>query len=345
MVTSVSLGELKSSVSPEAMRRIEALLDELDAAVRTKGLDLQDKLVAQSTVWELVYGIERTGERDSAWSTSARAMLCRAARLLRATAFQKEEVDRLPANLADVPRLAGVPEIEELAQGLVKHDPGILEVVPSTDLHADLLFGRFTARVFLTASGAEERERLRRYLTDANTPYGSLKGLPQKFEGLSGILVLFFNVLGEDQTVLLTPQVAVWQQYTFDAVVPIEQAFVDAAKHIRFLTVEFEKDPDRPARAPRYRRVAADEMSSQGLLNVKPFRAGAWVTTARGQCLKCHVHQVATFDTHGRRQVSFAPPLVKAAADVVTPYYHANVEARLRRRVAECAASPERANP
>jgi hypothetical protein len=338
LVTSISLGELRPVFSPEVTRRIQGLLDELAVAVRAAGLDPQDKLAAQSTVWELVYGMERAAERDPVWGGRASPLLCQAARLLERTAFRQEEADRLPATLGDLPRLAGLPEIEDLARRLVLHDPGIVEVVPSTDLHADLLFGRFTARVFLTATGAEERERLRRYLADAGTPYAALRALPQKFEGLQGILILFFNVLTEDQTVLLTPQVAVWQQYTFDGRVPIELPFAEAARKIRFLSVEYQRARDGSGRGPRYRQVAANEMATQGLLNVKPSRPGAWVTTARGQCLKCHVHQVATFDTHGRRRVAFAPPLVRPAADVVTPYYRSNVEARLRRRLAECEA-------
>jgi hypothetical protein len=338
MVTSVSLGDLKPVLSaPGVTRRTQELLDELALSVGTAGLALQDKLAAHTTAWELVYGMERTGERDPAWARQAAPLLCQAAKVLRSTSFRPEEAARLPANVGDLPRLAGLSEIADLAGGLVRHDPGIVEVVPSTDLHADLLFGRFTARVFVTSTRVEERDRLLRFLSDATTPYGALRALPQKFEGIQGILLLFFNVLTEDRKVLLTSQVAVWQQYTFEGQVPIDQPFAEAAKRIRFLTVEFQRDPERPGAEPRYRKVAANEMATQGLLNVKPLRAGAWVTTSRGQCLKCHVHQVATFDTHGHRQVAFAAPLVRPAADVVTPYYRANVEARLQRLDAGCA--------
>ena len=35
---------------------------------------------------------------------------------------------------------------------LLRHDPGVLEVVPPTDLHGEILSGRFMARIFITAS-------------------------------------------------------------------------------------------------------------------------------------------------------------------------------------------------
>jgi hypothetical protein len=337
VVTTLSLGDMKGILaSPASRERLDALLRELDASLSAAPPGLQDRLNVHTTIWEVVYGLKRSGEREPQWAADLAPLLCRAVGLLRRTSFSHEDAARLPATLGDLPRLAATPEIAPLVERLISHDPSVVEVSPATDLHADLLFGRFTARIFLTAAEPAERDGLRKIVQDPSLAYWKLKALPESVAGVEGVLVLFFNVLGPDESVIPTEQVAVWQQYAFEGKVPIALPFAEAARRIRFRTIEYQRNLRVADAPPAYRTADPSAMSGQGLLNVKPARAGAWVSTQRAQCLGCHTHQVATFDTHGRRRVDFLAPLTRGGPALLTAYYGDRIEGRLRGWAGEC---------
>jgi hypothetical protein len=209
-----------------------------------------------------------------------------------------------------------------------------VEVVLPTELHADLLFGRFTPRVFLTLTSGADRALFRQYVTDKNTRYEDLRNLPLNFGGLKGILVLYFNALNADLRIVPTEQVAFWYQYTFTEKTQFELPFNEAASRIRFLTIAYVNKLGHPGDAditgPVYRQTDQREMTRAGILDVKPVKEGERVNSMRAQCLRCHLNQIAAFDTHGPRRVAFADPLTRSGRDLLTPYFENSIESKLQ---------------
>ena len=334
MVTAASEGELAERLAAaETRARLVSLLQKLQLVVG--GLSLQQRLMIHTTAWEIAYGLRRTEQGARRALPDFEPALCESLRLLKLTRFTPEQAAQLPSTLAELPKLAAAPEVAPTVGAILGKEKGIVEVVPGTDLHADLLLGRFMPRVFLTVADAEARQRLGAYLEDPARRYEDLKNLPRTFPGLQAILVLYFNVLGHDDRLLPTDQVAAWQQYSFSGTVGPEMSFAEAARRITFVNIEFERDlTDKDGL--RYRKAEQGAMARQGLLDVKPWRPGLVLTTKRGQCLACHSQQVATFDTHGARRVDFAPPLERSSRDIESAYYRENIEAKLQRWARAC---------
>jgi hypothetical protein len=337
LMTTISERSARAVVdSPESRARLERLLQELGQLAAAGSLSLQQRLMVHTTAWEIVFGLQRIGEQNAGLAPSLRGAVDAGLRVLRATQFSPALVARLPSTLGQLPRLAGAPEIATTVDRLLRHDPELMEVLLPTELHADILVGRFTPRLFLTVTDKNHLARFNAYLADPATPYWTLKKLPATFPGLQAILVLYFNVLTPGLTVTPTEQVAFWQQYTFTGTTPSEVPFSEAIKNIHFLTIAFARTlragpgSGDGTGALRYRKVEQDAMTRRGFLDVKPAVAGERVTSLRGHCLRCHMYQVATFDTHGAREVRFVPPLVKGGRDLLTPFFLENVETKLR---------------
>lgn len=328
LVTSISEGGGKALFeSPAALARLSALLDELRQEVSRAGLSAQQKLIVQSRAWEVTFGLRQSLEYHPEWELAGEASVRKALQLLEETRFSLRELAALPANLADLPRLAGAPEIESTVLALLRRDPGLVEVVPPSDLHADILLGRFTPRIFLTVADEASRERFRQFVTDPKTTYPELRKLPQSFPGVRGILVLYFNVFLDDGTIAPTEVVAFWQEYAFTDKVSFEMPFTEATKRIRFRVVEALRDGS--SGGLRYEVADQQRMARRIFLDVKPKIPGMPVTTLRAHCLSCHRNQIATFDTHGPRQVRFSLPLQRSGREILTPYYE-QFETRLR---------------
>ncbi len=334
VVTAASEGQLAERLAAaETRQRLVSLLQELQRAAG--GLSLQQRLMVHTTAWEIAYGLKRTEQNARRPLPEFEPALCESLRLLQLTHFTPEQAARLPSTLAELPQLAAAPEITSTVEAILGKKEGIVEAVPGTDLHADLLFGRFLARVFLTVADAGARKALGAYLDDPARRYEDFKNLPSRFAGFQAILVLYFNVLGPDGRLLPTDQVAAWQQYSFSGTVGPEIPFAEAARRITFVNVEFERDIGG-GDGLGYRKVEQEAMARQGLIDVKPGRPGLVLTTKRGQCLACHSQQVATFDTHGARQVDFAPPLERPSREIESAYYRESIEAKLQQWTRAC---------
>lgn len=334
VVTAASEGQLADRLAAaETRQRLVSLLQELQRAAA--GLSLQQRLMVHTTAWEIAYGLRRTEQNAKRPVPAFEPALCESLRLLKLTRFTPEQAAQLPSTLAELPKLAAAPEIAPAVEAILGKEKGIVEAVPGTDLHADLLFGRFMARVFLTVADAGARKAFVAYLDDPARRYEDLKNLPGSFAGFQAILVLYFNVLGLDDRLLPTDQVAAWQQYSFSGTVGPEMPFTEAARRITFVNVEFERVLGS-GDGVRYRKAEQEAMARQGLIDVKPWRPGLVLTTKRGQCLACHSQQVATFDTHGARRVDFSPPLERPSREVESAYYRESIEAKLRQWTRAC---------
>ena len=334
VVTAASEGQLADRLAAaETRQRLVSLLQELQRAAA--GLSLQQRLMVHTTAWEIAYGLRRTEQNAKRPVPEFEPALCESLRLLKLTRFTPAQAAQLPSTLAELPKLAAAPEIAPAVEAILGKEQGVVEAVPGTDLHADLLFGRFMARVFLTVADAEARKALASYLDDPARRYEDFKNLPRAFAGFQAILVLYFNVLGPDGRLHPTDQVAAWQQYSFSGTAGPEVPFVEAARRITFVNVEFERDTEG-GDGLRYRKVEQDSMARQGIIDVKPWRPGLVLTTKRGQCLACHSQQVATFDTHGARRVDFAPPFERPSRDIESAYYRESIEAKLQQWTGSC---------
>lgn len=323
--------------SPAARARLEALLSELLDRASRGGLTPERKLILHSTAWELVYSLKRFGRFNPEMQPKLRPALCSSLLLLQRTRFAPDEIGRLPSNLPQLARLADAPEIAPLVAAMIGGQAGILEVVPPTDLHAEALFGRFTPRVFLTVAAAGDHQQFTEFLQDPGTPYGELEMLAHRFGGLQAVLVLYFNVLTADYTILPTEQVAFWQQYTISGTISDSLSFAEVADRTRFLTIAAERTFDGGGESLRYRKVPESTMSRTNFLDVKPALPGEAVTTLRGLCLRCHNYRVSTFSTHDRRLVSFARPLARRGRDLLTSYFIDRYEPAFRALAQQCA--------
>lgn len=351
LVSSLSEAGWKESffARSAAPSRLVALLKELEGLVREGKLSLQERLMVQTTAWEVADGLKRFSKKDAELATLVAPVFDATMRLLGLTLFKPAEVNGFPSTLADLAERAGAPEIAPTLKRILAGDASVVEVVSPSELHADLLFGRFAARLFLTIDDDEERTRLAAYLRDPATPYDDLRNLPLAFSGLRGILVLYLNALTEGFTIAPTEQVAFWQEYTFSAKTSFELSFDEMAKQISFLSVacEYAERPaggagGRPDVELACRKLDQDGMARRAFLDVKPVIADDRVTSLRGHCLRCHRNQVASFDTHGRRLVEFSAPLARRGRELLTPFYIERVEGKLREWERERASSAAR---
>jgi len=215
----------------------------------------------------------------------------------------------------------------------------MIEITPSSDLHADVLFGRFTPRIFLTVSNDSEREALRRYVQDPQTQYQDFANMPKKFADFQAILVLYFNVLTANFTITPTAEVAFLQEYHYSGAIADNSEFVDIARKIQFLTVAYQRNLNGgvsgSAETLLYKKLNQNEMARAGLLDVKPGVPGMKVTTLRASCLKCHSSEISVFQTRQKRKVDFAPPLVREWKELLTPYFK-EIDTKLKDGARKC---------
>jgi hypothetical protein len=242
--------------------------------------------------------------------------------------FSTAEAARLPDNLVSLPRVANVPEIEAVVLSLLQHDSEFVEIAPPTDLHADALLGRFTPRIFLTTESSFRKEEIRRFMEDPAVTQEQLLNLPQRFDDVQAVLVLYFNVFLESGEILPTKEVAFWLDYSFSGKVSFDLPFNEAVDRIRFRAIEYQRRTDSnlagevaPGQEYRYRLLDQNSMARQNFLDVKPQVPGMDVTSVRGSCLGCHRNQIATFDTHGRREFKSVRPFVREGRQMLTPFY------------------------
>jgi hypothetical protein len=303
--------------SPADLAHLNELLDELLLAVERGGLSPLRQLILHSTAWEVAFGLNAALSGRPDWQKTGRASMERSLRLLDRTRFSAATLEHLPATLADPVFKAQAPQIAETVLALLRHDPGVLEVVPPTDLHGEILRGRFMARIFITASDPAVREQLRA-LQGPRVTDEEMRALPRRFAGVRAILALYFNVFRDDDTVVPTGVIAFWHEYSFSGKA-VEIPFAEAERRIRFLTIEGEKGTaDEPL---RYETADQNGMARSFFVDVTPTLPNTPVMTLRAHCLKCHIDEIATFATHGSRQVELTPPLVRAPHEVLTADY------------------------
>jgi hypothetical protein len=332
---------------PGAPARLLALLQELQGLAASGSLSLQERLMVQSTAWEIAYGLQRFSKKDAELAAEIAPLRRETVRLLDMTLFTPDEVRKLPSTLADLPARAAAPEIAPAVKQILAHDPGIVEVWSPTELHADILFGRFVARLFLTVPSEEGRTKLARHLRDPKTSYDSLRNLPLEFADVRAILVLYFNVLARGFVIEPTEVVAFWQEYAFSGRTSFEHTLDEAAARVSFTSVACEYDLEaakrkggRPADGLVCRKLDQDGMARRAFLDIKPFIENDRVTSLRGHCLRCHQNQVATFDTHGRRGLEFLLPLERRGRAMLTPFYLEHVEPKLAEWARKFGAAP-----
>ena len=331
--------------SPRDQTALVGVLAGLAEAVAAEPLHGQQRLMVHTTIWELVFGLKRSGER-SGLSSSLQEAVCLGLDLLASTAYPVEEAAEVPDTLPSLPGLADAPEIRSMIDRLRRQDPRIVEV-STTDLHADVLFGRFAARIFLTARDETQGAALAEDLRGETLRYTDLRNLPLRFEGLNAILVLYFNVLTPDLKILPTEQVAFWQEYWFTDLAGFELPLAEKAQRIRFRTIAYQRElPSRGGPGggpPKYRELDQRGMARRGFLDVKPLAPEERVSSLRAHCLRCHMNQIATFDTHGLRNVGFLKPFSLRGRDLLTTFFLESFEPKLQAWVRSCRAGSESA--
>lgn len=322
-------GSRRFAESSHIRSRVTDLLEELLETIPSSELPLDLKLWIHSTAWEMAFGLDRSLAHHPEWRPEVQPILDGAFRLLEASQFSQEEVEALPATLPELPRSAGVPAIEATVTSLLEGSSQWLEVVPPTDLHTDVLLGRFNTRIFLTSQDPDERKRLWTYLKESTWDYPELRNIPQNFGNVQAVLLMSFNVFDRQGKITPTPLVAFWLQYSFTGKTSYDSTFTDSVNAIDFLIIEYKRRRSTP-RAPTfdYDKLELSSMARTAFLNVKPTWPGAAVIPARAHCLRCHRFQVATFDTHSVRVVDFVTPLAREGKEILTPFY-SNFEERL----------------
>ncbi len=325
----------KMFASPRLQTQLGSILDELNAIVMSGKMTLQQQLMVHSTAWEITFGLHKFSDSGPDMKRQLAPLTCKSLRLLEGTRFSSAQIDLLPATLERLPEWVDSPDVRSTIELLQKKDSGVLEVVPPTDVHADVLYGRFTPRIFLWAARPADRERLRQYLQESGITYKQMRDLPLTFPGIRATLVLFFNVFTEDFRITPTQQVAFFQQYTFSDRTSYDLPFQEVEARITFLTVRYERMLSAMGGAQRgaeysYRIVDQDEPVPDDILEAKPTNAGDFVTSVRGQCLRCHRYRIVTFATHGVRPVRFERPLQRKGRELLTEYYLWGIEKKIR---------------
>jgi hypothetical protein len=320
--------------SPGRLTHLNALLDELERAVAASKCSPLEKLIVHSMAWEVTFGVrsslENQTERAEGDPTVRRAL-----HLLDGTRFSAEDLGALPGDLGDLPAAANAPQIAATVLGLLRHDPQFFEVVPPSDFHAEMLLGRFTPRIFLTADSPVERDHLRARLEEPGANLRELANLPQSVAGLRAILVLYFNVFREDDSIAPTDVVAFWKEYWFTEKTRLDLPIAEAARRIQFFIVDGMRDPG--GKGLRYEVANLHRMARRTEPDVKPT-IPTEATTLEAHCFNCHRNRVSTLYTIVPRRVQWTRPLARPVREVLTPFYHL-YEARLRKWKAEYAAA------
>lgn len=313
--------------SADLRAQVEGLLANLQSLADRGVLTPTEQLLAHSTAWEIAYGLEKAVAHHPERRAAVRPTVDHAFRLLISTRFQEDEIGKLPSTLNVIPRLSGVEELQRTVETLEERPSEFLEVVPPTDLHADMLLGRFTSRIFLRSRDSETQRELAEYLDSPDRGYTALRNLPQRFPGIQAVLLLYFNVFDQSDRLLPTETVAFWLEYTFSGRASYDQDYAEAARQIEFVVVAAERQPALDlAGGPQenrltYRRIDQQATARLTFLDVKPTRTGTPTTVVRANCLRCHRYQIATFDTHSIRPVSFDEPLSRHGRELLTPFF------------------------
>jgi hypothetical protein len=342
LVSTATLGLKRLYDHPEVTARINTLLDELNAQAVKSQLMPARKLRIHTTAWEIGFSLERGIFHHPERSSALRPTLCKSLKLLEQTRFSNEDLRGLAANLSSLPALAETPSLDSTVAAILRRDPGFIEVFPPTDSHAEALLGRFTPRVFLTLTDEAQRPKLRQFLLHASAE--ELVNLPQYFDGLRGILVLYFNVVTDDNKILPTDHVAFWQEYTFKEKVSSSFQFAEAAKLVDFMTIVAERGGRFPGQEFTYKRLESGSMALRGFVDTMPGVEGRSVTTLRGNCLSCHLYRVETFNTHARRKVEFLVPLERSSSDLLQYLTLRELSPKLLGAMRSCS-SAERSTP
>ena len=263
-----------TTASTAARSRIAAALGELRQRATRNVLSLQQRLAVHTLAWEIVQGFRRIQDIDPTKAQEIDAEHRAAIDLLRLTAFSEKQLDALPKTLPQLPNLASAPEISPLVKRL-NDESRVVELLMPAELHAELLFGRFTSRLFLTLESDDAAKLIRTRI--AQTEYRNLQNLPAALRGLTAVFVLYFNVLSDDFKIVPTEQVAFWQQYSFLDLADTSLSFEEQAMRIEFVSIEFERNFESSLTDERliYRKRDQKEMAVQGALNIGPLQAVA----------------------------------------------------------------------
>ena len=323
--------DLSDPVKVQALRAVLA-----DIRAKLGEASTQERLLFHSTAWELAHALDAPAAAPAAAapvSEGLAALRCDTLALLRESSYTGEQAAALPSTLGRLPALAGVDEIADLARRIEAGDPEILELLPPPEAHARLLHGRFTLRVFFTGTNAEARRRVREYLLA--TPYDDAGKLLLEVPDVLSVLLLYFNVLDRDLRIHPTPQIAFWQQYSFDGQLSLERDELEQAEEkVRFVSIRYQRNYESDE--PRYALLDETAMSRTGFVDGMPSQMSAPVTTLRGACIRCHRRVVSSFHPEEKREVRFTRPLEISGRELLTPSYTAGTEALFQRWAASC---------
>lgn len=330
VVTRATQGLAGDLSSPAKVEALVTVLTEIRG--RLEEASVQERLMFHSTAWELAHAVA-----DAPGSTPGGALerlRCETLSLLRDTAYSPDEIGSLPATLVELPELAGVQEIATLAGDIAAQDSSIVEMLPPPEAHARLLLGRFTVRVFFTASTPDGRAAVKEYLT-AGTSYDRMGRLALEVPDVESVLILYFNVLGRDFEVQPTDQVAFWQQVSFQGQLSLDvDEHEQAEDRVRFRSVRYQRNFDSDELV--YTDLDAAAMSRTGFVDGMPSQMAAPVTTLRGACVRCHRRVISSFHPEEERELRFTPPLEVSGRALLTPEFTNGAEARFREWATLC---------
>ena len=349
IVTSATRGLSKRlSESPSLTQDLDRILDDLAAAVATENAPVETKLRLHSTAWEVGVGLSSSLAQHPERAEPLLPTLCKSFELLRRTRFTAAEVADLAPTLGEVSKLVEQPRLARVMAAILRRDPEVVEVYPSTNSHAEALLGRFSPRIFL--SSPDQPERLLAAV-DGGVDRADLRDLPQKLNGLIGVLVLYFNVLTDANTITATEHVAALQAYRFSGKTSAATPFQEAAKLLDFTTVLYERDYGHrgapgelnpPGSEFHYRLLQPQSLALEGFVDAKPAIGGIPATTLRGNCLGCHIYRVETFNTHVDRSVTFTAPFTHPSADLIAGHTQRVVLPTIQRQLKRCAEGGDR---
>lgn len=297
--------------SPALRLQLVTLLSAIEDHVSHRPLRPEQRLVVQSTALEITNSLINSLNLNpnSEWRETIGPLICRSLGLLRRTGYTPSARSELAA--ADIPD----PLLAERLAELSAASSGFVEVVPPSDLHANVLLGRFTARIFFSIRGFSQKELLAE-LRGASRD--RLYELPLVYPDLRAVLVLYFNVVTPELQIVPTGRVAEWREYSFTGRTSYENSLEASIGLVNFKVIEsyWRHDVDGPSIA--YKMEGLDAIKRRTFPGVKPGVPGTRVTTLRAYCAGCHLYRMGTMARKSMRLGELETPFSRPEADFLT---------------------------
>lgn len=297
---------------PALREQLDELLVSLHDQIIHRPPTPEQRLVLQSTAWEITYALIRDLKFDPEGRDVMGPLICRGLDLVKRSGYSKEML----AELAETRNVE--PLLTRRLAELHAESSGFVEVVPPTDLHADGLRGRFTARIFLAARGLQRSELLKALRAAS---YEQLYELPLIYPDLRAVLVLYFNVVTPELKIAPSDRVAAWREYSFAGRTSYKDSFEVALERINFRMVEsaWQHGDDGPSIT--YSEADLNAATHETFPGVKPTVPGSGITTLRAYCAKCHLNRVVTLSTKGPRLVELDVSFARPHSELVTAFF------------------------